>query len=89
MGSTVLVGTAAPASGWHHVAYTFDGTTRRIYLDGTLRGSSAMAGETGALAEGHVGGYGTQSFAGTVDEIRVYDRPLTAGEVMDLASGEQ
>jgi len=88
-GSTVLVGTAPPASGWHHLAYTFDGTTRRIYLDGAEKDSSTMAGETGAVAEGHVGSYGTQHFGGTLDEIRVYKRALTASEVMQLAGGNE
>jgi hypothetical protein len=89
MGSTVLVGTAAPGSGWHHVVYTFDGTTRRLYVDGTSRGTSTMAGETGAVTEGHVGGFGTQMFAGTVDEIRVYDRAITADEVTALSNGQE
>jgi hypothetical protein len=89
MGSTVLVGAAPPASGWHHVAYTFDGTTRRLFIDGTSADMSTMAGETGAVTEGHVGAYGTQVFAGTVDEIRIYNRALTTAEVTALANGQE
>jgi hypothetical protein len=87
--STTLVSAAPPASGWHHLAYTFDGTTRRLYVDGAEKNSSTMAGETGAVAEGHIGSYGTQHFAGTLDEIRLYRRALTAGEVGQLAGGNE
>jgi hypothetical protein len=48
-----------------------------------------MAGETGAVAEAHIGSYGTQHFAGTLDEVRVYKRALTASEVMQLAGGNE
>ena len=48
-----------------------------------------MAGETGAVTEGHVGGFGTQMFTGTVDEIRVYDRAVTADEVTALSNGQE
>jgi hypothetical protein len=85
----VLVTAAAPGSGWHHVAYTFDGTTRRLYVDGAEKNSSTTAGDTGAVAEGHVGSYGTQHFAGTLDELRLYRRALTAGEVGQLAGGNE
>jgi hypothetical protein len=88
-GSTPLVSAAPPASGWHHLAYTFDGTTRRLYIDGSEKNSSTMAGETGAVAEAHIGSYGTQHFAGTLDEVRVYKRALTASEVMQLAGGNE
>lgn len=88
-GSTVMVGSAAPASGWHHVAYTFDGTTRRLYVDGTATDMSTMTGDTGAVTVGQIGSYGTQNFAGTLDEIRVYNRALTAGEVTSLSQGNE
>jgi hypothetical protein len=87
--STILVGTNAPASGWHHVVYTFDGTTRRLYLDGNSAGMSTMAGETGAVTEAHIGGFGTQMFTGTVDEIRIYNRALSSTEVTALSQGNE
>jgi hypothetical protein len=85
----VMVMGAAPSSGWHHLAYTFDGTTRRLYVDGAEKGNSNTAGDSGAIAEGHIGSYGTQHFAGTLDEVRVYKRALTASEVMQLAGGQE
>jgi hypothetical protein len=86
---TVMVMAAPPASGWHHVAYTFDGTTRRLYIDGAEKNNANTAGDSGAVAEGHMGSYGTQHFAGTLDEVRVYRRALTASEVSQLAGGNE
>lgn len=74
---------------WHHTAFTFDGTTTRIYLDGRLNGSmvspGAMIPDPGS--PGIIGRYpysplGYQSpLDGFVDEVAVYDRPLTADEI--------
>jgi hypothetical protein len=86
---TVMVMAAPPASGWHHIAYTFDGTTRRLYVDGAEKNSGTTAGDSGAVAEGHMGSFGTQHFAGTLDEIRLYKRALTASEVSQLAGGNE
>ena len=36
-GNPNLVSWPLPAPGWHHLAYTFDGTTHRLYIDGTQR----------------------------------------------------
>jgi hypothetical protein len=87
-GDVIVMG-AAPNNGWHHVAYTFDGTTRRLYVDGAEKNSSTTAGDSGAVAETHIGSYGTQHFAGTLDEIRIYRRALTASEVSQLAGGNE
>ena len=40
-GGGSLVSMTAPVDGaWHHVAYTYDGTTDSLYLDGTLSATS-------------------------------------------------
>jgi hypothetical protein len=87
--STPVVTATAPGAGWHHIAYTFDGTTRRLYVDGASKATSTTAGDSGAVIEGNVGAYGTQPFEGDIDEVRIYKRALTASEVSDLASGKE
>jgi PKD repeat protein len=69
---------------WTHLAATYDGSMIRLYVNGTLAVSQAASGavtsSTGAL---RIGGNSVWSewFAGLIDEVRVYDRALTAGEI--------
>jgi hypothetical protein len=81
---------AAPASAatatnaWTHLAVTYDGTSLRLYVNGTLvrttPATGAMATSTGALRIGGNNVWG-EWFAGTIDELNVYNRALTAAEV--------
>ena len=69
-----------PAQRWTHLAATYDGTTLRLYVNGTLVTSKP---QTGTLATStnplQIGGdtiYG-QYFAGRIDEVRVYNTART------------
>ena len=78
-------GTAAlPLNAWTHLATTFDGAVVRLYVNGVLAGSTAisgaMAASTGVLRIGGNGIWG-EWFAGLIDEVRVYNRVLSAAEV--------
>jgi len=69
---------------WSHVATTYDGHYIRVYVDGELVATEdaptpPLAGE-GALKIGCDGPDG--QFTGRIDEVRVYDRALNAGEVV-------
>lgn len=74
---------------WHHVALTYDGTTARLYADGTERVSAA---KTWNLVQGaayigrQVNGAG-EYWNGLIDDVRVYSRALTAAEIAALAAG--
>lgn len=81
---------------WHMLAGTFDGTTVRLYLDGEQVGTGTPAG-TAAIDYGAGGGnFGIDgfwssgceggSFDGDIDELRVYDRALTATEIARMAN---
>ena len=85
---------AWPLLGWHHLAVTFYSGTVCVYLDGSLKGCSStplipnVAWSYSSLAIGRLGpsvdsGY----FAGALDDVRVYDRVLSAAEVLELAGG--
>jgi hypothetical protein len=85
-------GATTVASGeWHHVCGTFDGSTIRIYLDGVEDGNTPYSGPIttndsnvfiGGNAEFPDEGY--RSWDGLIDDVRIYNRPLTAAEVQDL-----
>jgi hypothetical protein len=76
--------TQLPLNAWSHLAATYDGATLRIYTNGALVGSrtvtGAMIASTGALRLGGNSLWG-EYFAGRIDEVRVYNRVLTAAEI--------
>jgi len=67
------------AAAWHHLAITYDGKDRRIYVDGAEVGS--MPGAVMADAGGLVIG---AELVGLVDEAQVFSGVLTAAEITDL-----
>jgi hypothetical protein len=80
-----------PADTWSHLAFTYDGTTERLYVNGTQVASMAVSGaintSTGALKIGGDAIWG-EWFSGLIDEVRVYNRALSAAEIgSDMAKG--
>ena len=86
---------------WHHVAVVRDDTRNRadLYLEGTWVGAWGVALdpidlEPGGLLVGQdqdsVGGgfQAAQAFSGTLDEMRLYTRVLSAGEIAELAEAD-
>lgn len=73
---------------WHHGCATFDGTNWRIYQDGLLKNTKAMATNTvlNVLNFGRAPGT-TDYFQGNLDNIRIYSRALSAGEIFALYAG--
>jgi hypothetical protein len=84
---------AGELNDWTFVAGTYDGETTVLYLNvnvvatkhfpGTLATSTrsiAIGGETGE----HEGSGNPSWFNGAIDEVRIYDRALTASEVRAL-----
>ncbi len=74
---------------WQHVVVTYNSGTVAFYVDGTLNigGLSAggLASDTGAFAIGErSNGAADRGFDGYIDEVRVYNRALTAGEISAL-----
>ena len=73
---------------WHHVAYTNDGAAgnQSIYWDGALvigPGAGGFNGNLVASAELIIGtSFGSGSFSGFLDEVRVYDTLLSQGEIL-------
>jgi hypothetical protein len=60
---------------WYHAALCWDGDTLRLYLNGVLKGKTAVSGEirfqaTEPLAIG-ANSFGTSAFHGAIDEVRL------------------
>jgi len=67
---------------WHHLAYTYDGALARLYVDGILD-ATATGGRIEGGAEASIGyDASLRTFLnGSVDEVAVYDYPLSAAQV--------
>jgi len=86
---------AAQTEEWTHVVATFDGTTLTLYENGTaVAETEARGGITGTPPPPSAGDdfwVGSKEFGsyfdGTIDEVKVYDRCLSAWEVSCLAGG--
>jgi glucose/arabinose dehydrogenase/PKD repeat protein len=78
------------ANAWTHLAATYDGAAIRVYVNGALSGTTAatgaMAASTGPF---RIGGNAIwdEFFAGQLDDLRLYNRALSATEVQtDMAT---
>jgi fibronectin type 3 domain-containing protein len=72
------------AGAWQHLAVTFDGTTARFYINGTEVANRTVSVSIGSSNSWRVGAYGstpTGFFDGLIDEVRVYNRALSAVDV--------
>src|SRR5262249_14584711 len=75
---------ALPLNTWSHLAGTYDGSTLRLYVNGAQVASKAYTGtiatSTGPL---RIGGNSiwNEYFTGRIDEVRIYNRVLTATEI--------
>jgi hypothetical protein len=81
---------------WIHIAGTYDGTTARLYVDGQPVASQATTGGIvadttplilGANGNGASDNNVTERFPGKIDEIMLYRRALTAGEITQIHDG--
>jgi hypothetical protein len=80
---------------WHHIVSTYDGGTRKIYLDGTeVSSASASGGVASTAASLLLGASDLNNTAGTIaaarhsriklDEVRFYTSGLTPSQVSAL-----
>ncbi len=77
-----------PIGQWTHVAATFDGTTATFYINGSATGSGdfSFGSDTEAtVVFGACEANGGNPFNGALDEVRLYNRALSQGEVASLA----
>ena len=72
------------ANQWTHLAATYDGTTQRLYVNGTQVAQRPQTGPTQVSSSPlRLGGNSVwgEFFKGRIDEVRVYNRALSAAEI--------
>ncbi|MBW8886130.1 MAG: cadherin-like beta sandwich domain-containing protein [Fibrobacteres bacterium] len=70
---------------WTHAAGVYDGKTVQLYVNGVLVGTLAAAGSiSGDLTGLRFGGTDGAPWSGTLDDVRIYRRVMTAGEIAKI-----
>jgi formylglycine-generating enzyme required for sulfatase activity len=79
-------GVILQTNSWHHVVGTFDGDTSIVYLDGELEGamSDTVLGPEGDSPLLIGGGGSCAMFLGMMQNTRLYNRALSADEVLTV-----
>ena len=70
---------------WAHVVATYDGTTQKLYINGSLSQSSTTTQVVNVTTNAEIGARNfsdrANEFLGKIDELAIFDRALTADEV--------
>lgn len=83
--NTIATAFNVSTGAWHHVTGTWSGTSGTLYVDGQLVGSGSFTALASVLNPMYVGGFaGSQGFNGTIDDVRIYSRALSASEAATL-----
>ena len=76
-------------NGWHHVALTYNGSHVTFYVDGVADQAlsakhSSLESFTNAVLNIGYSDNGLDHFNGDIDEVRIYNRALSASEILAL-----
>lgn len=81
-----------PLNTWYHVAATYDGSTMRLYLNGTEIDSIAKSGSiaAGGSVPVDIGRSpdGSNHLRGAIDDVRIYRSALDASEIAALVGSD-
>ncbi len=71
---------------WHYIVATYNGTTLRIYVDGTQRGaggasSRAIVDSAAGVDIGYYAGWSGGMFNGDIDDVAIFGSTLSAARI--------
>jgi prepilin-type N-terminal cleavage/methylation domain-containing protein len=83
-----------PANTWQFITASYDGNTMKFYINGTINQASFYAGGVGMPASfssiiGALGNYHAGAFHGSLDDVRIYNRALSAAEIGRIYLGTE
>lgn len=87
---TWAAGGTITAGNWYHLAGTWDGTTISVYVNGVRVDTASQSGsiQTGSsivtVGAHHNGSSASNYFGGELEDIRQYNRTLSANEIMTM-----
>lgn len=86
----VIAKTAITTGSWHHAAYTFDGTTNQLYVDGALVASSTELPDKRTPTSCWLGTLdgARDLFAGRMDDVHVFETARSAEQIAAEFAGK-
>jgi hypothetical protein len=78
---------------WQHIAWIYDGTAIKLYVNGALKGSKPASGTflgpavTFGIGKSILGGFNFV-YGGRIDEVTVWDKALTQTEIQNMMTTE-
>jgi len=77
---------------WYHIAFTWDGAGYIVYVDGVSKASGSYTGLSELAPVADIGNdgnpaYRDESFHGTIDDVRIYNRVLDANDIYPPKDG--
>ncbi len=75
---------------WHHVAWTYDSSSAKLYVDGSLKNTQSISGQTisntdnlfiGAI---NINGTASNFFNGSLANVAIYSDVKTQSEIQDI-----
>jgi len=92
---TTTLATAGISNGnWYNIVAVYNGTGKEIYVNGVWKNSKAYSQtlKTGLGTAERIGAYGGSSqsyyFNGSIDEVKIFNRSLSATEISNLYNNE-
>ena len=86
--SGIIAGVVLPTNEWHHLAGTVDRATdlMKVYLDGVFIDSAdtSAVGDLSNSTDFTIGARGSQYWNGSIDELAIWDRTLSADEISNI-----
>ena len=73
-----------PDTNWHFLGVTFDGSTLKLYLDGTQIGTTSGSGINTTACPIYIGYDNYNRPDAYINSVRIFNRALTATEVLNL-----
>ncbi len=78
------------ANQWTHIAMTYNGTALSLYMNGRLDSSQTISGTPCMTTDPLRISEATATYRtvyGSIDDVRIYNRPLSAAEIRDVYQG--
>ena len=91
LNGTSVTASAVTPNVWTHIAFTWDGSTIKLYQDGILANSASESSVMNISKAMEIGGESSNSYHyyGNISEVAVYNLTLTANQIKTLYNGRE